>query len=180
MKLEERRDQAVKWTLAVTHILPKLRGSIFQPAILDFPKHRRKPSPGKDHKPARWDRLSLLNEALIAFLRNALEITTPLVRSSELKASGAKSEMIIGLCRQVGADAYLAGTGGSKDYLDLDAFARAGIRVLWQDFQHPRYAQLPMRDSFIERLSAIDMLANCGPESARMLEGIKSGATAHA
>jgi hypothetical protein len=63
-----------------------------------------------------------------------------MLRSSAMKP-GAKSDMVLNLCREVGADAYLAGSGASKGYLDVAAFERAGIRVVWQDFAHPRYTQ---------------------------------------
>lgn len=112
-----------------------------------------------------WDQLAPLNLRLIEFCRNALGIRTPILRSSELRLSGSKSDMVLSLCRAVGADAYLSGAGGSRGYLDLPAFAQAGIRVVWQQFQHPRYVQHPRSASFIERLSALDLIFNCGPRS---------------
>jgi hypothetical protein len=90
-----------------------------------------------------------------------------MLKSSEMKITGAKSDMVLNLCREVGADVYLAGTGASKGYLDLAAFERAGVRVVWQDFEHPRYRQQSAGGSFIEKLSALDLIFNCGPQSAQ-------------
>jgi len=115
----------------------------------------------------RWERLEELNHRLIDFCRDALGIRTPMLGSSELKISGAKSDMVLNMCREVGADVYLAGAGASKGYLDVPAFERAGIRVVWQDFAHPRYPQHPASGVFIEKLSALDFIFNCGPESAQ-------------
>ncbi|MBI3299884.1 MAG: WbqC family protein [Elusimicrobia bacterium] len=115
---------------------------------------------------AREESLSELNARLIELFRGALGIQTPMVKSSSLAVEGRRSEMVLDLCRKVGADAYLAGAGASKGYLDVAAFERAGIKVLWQDFQHPRYRQLPGPEEFIERLSVVDMLFNCGTEAA--------------
>jgi hypothetical protein len=116
---------------------------------------------------APWDRLEELNRTLIEFCRDALDIRTPMLRSSELKIAGAKSDMVLNLCREVGADVYLAGAGASKGYLDVEAFERAGIRVVWQDFAHPRYAQQHSRGEFVEKLSALDLIFNCGPLGAQ-------------
>lgn len=104
-----------------------------------------------------------LNLELLDVLREAMDITTPMVKSSELKAAGARSELILNLCLTVGADTYLAGMGGSRSYLDVDAFRAAGVDIVWQDFKHPRYAQCGS-DSFIAGLSAIDFLFNRGTQ----------------
>ena len=120
---------------------------------------------------ARWEQLVPLNEAFIELCREALEITTPIVRSSHLKITGAKSEMVLNMCKEVGAEAYLSGGGASRSYLDVAAFEKAGIRVLWQDFKHPKYAQHPARGGFVEKLSALDLVFNCGPMSGRVLAG---------
>lgn len=117
---------------------------------------------------SHWTHLVDLDLAMLGFLRNALAIGTPIVRSSELAAAGTKSELILNLCRAVDADTYLAGMGGSRDYLDRAAFARAGIDIAWQDFRHPRYPQWDGSD-FIAGLSAIDLLFNHGPMSRGLM-----------
>jgi hypothetical protein len=116
---------------------------------------------------ARWDRLLELNLALLEVLRDAFGIRTPLVRSSELGAQGAKSELILELCRKLGADTFLGGMGGSRDYLDREAFQRAGVGVLWQEFRHPAYPQCGSAP-FIAGLSSIDLLLNCGPQGRHL------------
>lgn len=126
----------------------------------------------------RWDLLADLNHRLIDFCREALKITTPMVRSSEMKISGARSEMVLDMCRQLGAKAYLSGAGASKDYLDVAAFERAGIEVLWQEFQHPQYEQRPPASPFVEKLSVLDLLFNRGPASAALFPGRISGSGA--
>ena len=116
----------------------------------------------------RWERLVGLNAALLELLRDAFRIRTRLVRSSELNVEGAKSELILNLCRAVGADALLAGLGGSRDYLDRAAFERHGVRIVYQQFEHPVYAQRGDAP-FIKGLSSLDMLLNCGPASGGLL-----------
>jgi hypothetical protein len=117
-----------------------------------------------------WDRLADLNLALLEFTRSSLGIETPVLRSSDLPVAGAKSDMVLNLCKAVGADTYLAGMGGSRHYLDVEAFERAGVKVQFQDFQHPKYPQIP-GGGFVEGLSAVDLLFNCGPHGRKLLEG---------
>ncbi len=116
-----------------------------------------------------FDRLVDLNASLLELLRNAFAIRTPLVRSSALGPCGAKSDLILDVCRRVGASALLVGLGGSRAYLDRDAFARAGIALVFQEFAHPVYPQCGGAP-FTPGLSAIDCLLNCGPESRAVLD----------
>jgi len=116
----------------------------------------------------RFERLVDLNQAGLELLRGAFGITTPLLRSSELAVEGARMDLILNICRAVGADTLLAGMGGSRGYLDTEAFARAGVRIEYHDFKHPEYAQCGDAP-FIKGLSAIDMLFNCGPQASSML-----------
>lgn len=122
---------------------------------------------------ARWERLADLNHALIELCRQALDIRTPMIRSSELGVSGTRSEMVLDLCRKAGAGVYLCGDGASKAYLDVTAFEKAGIKIQWQDFAHPRYPQHPP-GPFAERMSALDLIVNCGPAAPSVLRGART------
>jgi hypothetical protein len=112
----------------------------------------------------QWQRLADLNQAGLELLREAYGITTPLARSSELGVEGARADLIMNICRAVGADTLIAGFGGSRGYLDVEAFARAGVRVSFHEFEHPEYPQAG-KAPFIRGLSAIDLLFNCGAQS---------------
>lgn len=59
---------------------------------------------------------------------------------------GHKSDLVLNLCREVGATTYLSGPNG-RNYLDIPAFEQAGIEVLYHDFP----AEQPV-------LSALDYL----------------------
>jgi hypothetical protein len=118
---------------------------------------------------ARWEKLVDLDLAMLDFLRDAFEIRTPLRRSSQMKAEGARSSLLLNLCREVGpGTTFLGGLGGSRGYLDLDAFAQAGIGVRWQQFRHPTHAQCGDAP-FIPGLMAFDLLFNCGPMGRDLL-----------
>lgn len=110
--------------------------------------------------------LSTLLNATTARLCECLGIRTPTVLSSNLPVTGAKSELILALCVQVGATRYLSGPFG-RDYLDLNTFAAAGIPVDFHDYAHPIYAQ--QGEPFVPYMSVMDLIANHGPDSLGIL-----------
>ena len=110
----------------------------------------------------RWEMLVDLDLAMLDFLREELGITTRLARSSQLQVQGAKSELLLNICKATGATAFFGGLGGSRTYLDKAAFDAAGMGVVWQEFAHPEYPQCGDAP-FIKGLSAVDILFNCGP-----------------
>ncbi|MFF0051718.1 WbqC family protein [Streptomyces sp. NPDC005498] len=113
--------------------------------------------------------LAELNLDVADWLLAQFDVKVPRVRSSELGATGTKSELLINLCRAVGANEYLAGPSG-RDYLDLDAFAEHGITVRFFDFDFPTYAQ--GCDPFVPRLSAVDAWLRVAPaELSPLLSG---------
>jgi hypothetical protein len=117
---------------------------------------------------ARWEKLVDLNIATLEFVRDALEIRTPMVRSSTLPVEGQRSGLLLDICQKVDATAFLGGMGGSRSYLDHDAFAAAKMGVVWQEFRHPQYPQCG-EAPFIAGLSALDVLFNCGPAAREIV-----------
>jgi hypothetical protein len=120
-------------------------------------------------------RLAEINCELIEFARVSLGIATRVVRASELDVSGHSSDLLLALCKNLGATTYLSGQGGRK-YLDATKFEAAGIAVEYQDFLHPHYHQ--GRGEFVPNLSILDLLFHAGAESSTVLHGAAS-AVAH-
>jgi hypothetical protein len=104
----------------------------------------------------------LLREMNTWILGDALGIRTPMRYSSEMNVGGSKSELVLNLCRAVGASIYLSGPLG-RDYLDLPSFADAGIAVRYHDYVHPQYPQC--YPGFESHMAIADLLFNCGPDS---------------
>lgn len=99
-------------------------------------------------------------------LVDLLDVRIPFVLSSTLQPNGQKNELLIDLLTKVGATHYLSGTG-ARGYMDPEAFSRAGIDVVWQQFEHPAYPQ--QFGSFVPFLSIVDALFNCGVDGTRAL-----------
>ena len=117
------------------------------------------------HKPlfdilTSYTSLLMLNVALIQFVRNALGIKTKIVMGSNLSVGGQKDERLIRLCEALGADEYLSGTG-AYDYHVPEVFDNAGIALKRSDYAPIHYPQ--RFGPFLENLSILDYLFNCGP-----------------
>lgn len=118
----------------------------------------------------QWIYLALLLRESTSYLLDSLGITTPLLFSSEMKITGQKSELILNLCKQVGATTYVSGPFG-RDYLNATAFEAAGIGLEFDDYEHPIYPQL--HAGFERYMSVVDLLFNCGEDSRKILLSTK-------
>lgn len=110
------------------------------------------------------------NFALIEFLREAMGITTPLVRASTIQATGRREALLVNTCRQLDATDYLSPLGSVAYLHDEAPFAAEKIRVEFQHYEHPEYRQL--YPPFVSHLSALDLLLNEGDGA---LEILRSG-----
>jgi hypothetical protein len=113
-----------------------------------------------------WPKLAELTAASSGYLLNVFGIPTKLYLSSQMKVPGRKDELVLNLCREVGASTYLSGPLG-KDYLREELFQQHGIAVQYDDYQHPTYPQT--YPGFEPNLAAIDLLFNAGPASREIL-----------
>ena len=119
--------------------------------------------------------IGALNEAFITTTARRIGIATPFLKSSQLQGiEGRKDERLVSICRAIGADTYLSAVG-SAAYIEQDqeggAFAGTGIDIRYHNFDHPVYPQ--RQDAFVSHMSIVDLLMNCGYESA--LQIIRSG-----
>ena len=77
----------------------------------------------------------------LLFWCEELRLKTRIVRSSELAIDSAKSDLVLDLCKHFGADHYISGALG-RNYLQEADFEAADIRIEYQDYKSPTYAQL--------------------------------------
>lgn len=114
-----------------------------------------------------WELLAPLGRATLEWFMERMGLTPPLHWAHAMDpAPDHPDERLIYLCRQLGADTYLAGPEG-PEYMEMDRWEAAGIEVEVQDFTHPEYDQ-PFGD-FLPGMSAVDLLCNCGPRSLDLL-----------
>tara|TARA_Y100000385_G_scaffold64224_1_gene63434 strand:- start:3717 stop:4295 length:579 start_codon:yes stop_codon:yes gene_type:complete len=68
-----------------------------------------------------YDKLIDINIKSIEFIREVLNINTPMVYASKLDVGGTKSELLANLVKRMNGTTYLSGPSG-KDYLDMKYF----------------------------------------------------------
>ncbi len=93
-------------------------------------------------------------------------------KSSELDHKGSSNELLASLTLALGADTYMCG-GGADGYQDEAVFNSLSVSLLYQNFQHPKYEQIAVRD-FVPGLSIIDAAMNLGWKQTRGILGIVS------
>lgn len=99
---------------------------------------------------------------LIEAFCSYLGIETERVRLSDtVESAQQKTDLIVDICGALGADAYLSGTGGGRDYNDEELLRGHGIDLRYDEFEPPVYPQL--WGNFEPGLSLLDLLFNCGP-----------------
>ena len=108
-----------------------------------------------------------LNLNLIHYFLKILEIPNNTVKSSELNTTKTKTERLIEICKSLNAPSYVSGKGG-LNYMDETLFPKFNIKLMYENFVHPKYSQL--NGDFMENLSIIDLILNEGPNSAKILK----------
>ena len=104
------------------------------------------------------------------YLLMHLEIKTEILYSSRMNLVGEKDELIMNLCKKVGAQKYISGIFG-KDYLNTEKFFENNIQVEFHNYNHPVYPQ--HYAGFEPYMSVIDLLFNCGPDSTHIIKDEK-------
>jgi len=97
----------------------------------------------------RWDKLIDLNIRAIHYIAKHLGIYPQMRVASDLSLTSQGTQRLIDICKKVGADTYLSGSGG-RNYQDEQLFKESGIKLTFQE------------GSF-SNLSAIDNLLNGVP-----------------
>lgn len=120
-----------------------------------------------------WKRLVDLDTYILDLARRWFGIRTRVMRASQLEfdRGGDTTDQLIAICKSVGADHYLSGSGGAVHSLDAERMGRAGIGVCWQIFEHPSYPQRHPEHGFVGQLAFLDLLFNCGEGSRDVMFG---------
>ena len=106
--------------------------------------------------------ISNLSDYLFEHLKywcSQLNISTKIYRSSSLGLTSSKSDLVLDICKLYSASIYYSGPMGAN-YLSVDDFTRAGIRIDYQTRSFPHYQQ--QWGDFIPGLSIVDYLMNGG------------------
>lgn len=110
--------------------------------------------------------LGELNLCMLKEFNSILGIQTPIVIASDYDFQGAKSDLVLDMCKKLGASRYIFGSQGMK-YADVESFHAEGIIPIFQEYIHPTYRQL--HGDFVPNMSILDLIFNVGDQSLDVL-----------
>ena len=93
---------------------------------------------------------------------------TRFMRSSSLAVEGAKTDRLIAILTQLGADSYLSGPA-ARAYLEEEKFSQAGIKLVYMAYDYPEYPQL--YPPYEPQVSIIDLLFMTGTTALNYITG---------
>jgi len=88
------------------------------------------------------------------------------VDSESLHVEGHSSQRLCEIAKALRGNVYVTGHG-ARNYLDHALFERDGIAVEYMRYECRPYPQL--HGAFTPYVTALDLVANCGPEGARCI-----------
>ena len=113
-----------------------------------------------------FEKLVEFNMVFIRYLFRQLNIETEIKLLSELGIQTTGNQMLVEICRRLGASVYLAQRAAVK-YLDGGLLQREGVEV--QPIKQPACIYPQLWGAFIPNLSSFDLLFNCGPKAHDIL-----------
>jgi hypothetical protein len=103
-----------------------------------------------------------LQELCVNTTRELLKIadkTPTVIYSSDLNIKCSdKTDRLVKLCKEIGADTYLCDSGGAR-YIDKEVFLKEGINLIYQKWINPTKVECKTLKQYIRNASAINLLA---------------------
>ncbi len=115
----------------------------------------------------KYEYLIDLNLAIFKLLLKEFDIKTEIKFASTYNLKNKKSDRAIDLALKTKASHILFGELG-VNYANIENFEKNLIKPTFQNYNHPIYKQSNSK-KFISKLSAIDLLFNCGKDSKKIL-----------
>ena len=111
--------------------------------------------------------LSRINHTWLQAACEMLEISTRLTWSMDYDVVAGRTERLVSICQQAGANTYISGPS-ARGYIDPQCFENAGIELQYFDYSgYEPYPQL--HGPFEHAVSVIDVLCHTGPDARRYL-----------
>ena len=108
-----------------------------------------------------YDNLADLNITINTWIIQSFGFNTELLRSSDLKVQSLHEERVLDICNLLGGDTYISGNG-ARAYQVEQHFKERGIKLIYTDYHPIEYKQLWSKVGFLENLSILDFIFNCG------------------
>ncbi|NHB60908.1 hypothetical protein C5472_07005 [Photorhabdus sp. RW14-46] len=116
-----------------------------------------------------WIHVSEINYIMLKWVINFLKSDVMVIKSSVLGLCSMKNDLLIDICKIIGATEYIAGKYGYENYLDRQLFEKNDISIRPIEWNCPIYTQCYENEGFIPNLSIFDLLMNYGSDSKSIL-----------
>jgi hypothetical protein len=110
----------------------------------------------------KFEKLIHLNLKIIRYIMQELQVDTNVILSSQLGLHMKGDELILEICKKLGASKLLVQKAARK-YINSNRLSAAGIKLNHFKPPSPVYPQL--WGDFVPNLSAFDLILNCGPRA---------------
>ncbi len=118
-----------------------------------------------ENEESRFSRLCELAVDWVLNVIKSCKVVT--VRASSLGVDGNGSQWMLDICKELDATEYLCGKSAYDNYLDKEAFRKAGIKIVVQNWTCPEYPQIKV--PFSSNLSILDLVMNVHERNRRAL-----------
>jgi hypothetical protein len=123
---------------------------------------------------AKLPKLSQVNEVLIRKVCECLGIKTRITDSRSYLIAEEKTERLLSITKQVGANIYYSGPA-AQSYFDNQKAAEENIEVRWMNYAgYPEYSQL--FPPFQHSVSILDLLFNTGADAHLYMNSFQQSA----
>lgn len=104
-----------------------------------------------------WEMIADFNIEFITKCCEFLQISTKLIRASEIDVQGKKSLLVLDICKNLNANTLIANEG-SENYLEKDKeiFDNENIAIIYHKYSPIKYNQ--QGEQFLENLSILDLI----------------------
>lgn len=110
----------------------------------------------------RYELISELNEKLIKWAMQHLNVTTSIARAPYIDKKLGRTENLLSIVQQYNGTTYVSGPSAAS-YLNVNLFADAGVGLEYKVYEYDSYPQL--YPPFAGNVTILDLLFNVGPEA---------------
>lgn len=109
-----------------------------------------------------------INRYFLSEIASFLGVKTEFRADTDFEISEGKTDKLVSLCMQLGADEYLTGPA-AKNYMDETQFDQAGISIVYSDYDN--YSEYPqIHGEFSHHVSILDLILNTGTKAPSYLK----------
>lgn len=122
---------------------------------------------------SEYKNISEMNIAVNTWIAKSFGFKTEFLRSSDMNINTVREERVIDICVALGGDTYISGHGASV-YQEEKHFLDKGVSLVYTDYEPIEYRQQWKKVGFLQYMSVLDYIFNCGFDWDYVEQSVKS------